>query len=252
MAAEWLKIRTVRSTLWALGATLAVAAGMAWFAGSSLRATYDERPAMHADADPVLAGMLGPLLAQLALVAFAVLVAGAEYGAGTLRPSLLATPRRGRFLAAKALVVALAAGLVAALAVPLSFLLAQRALGPHGIGAGDADAPRALAGGWLYLVLMALFALGVTMMLRSTARALGVLMPVLFLSSQGLGNVPGLRTVLQFLPDQAGAMILHMAGPPEDLRFERAFGPWTGVGILAAWSALALAGGYVTLRRRDA
>jgi ABC-2 type transport system permease protein len=79
-----------------------------------------------------------------------------------------------------------------------------------------------------------------------------VLMPLLFLGSQGLGNAPTVGTVLQFLPDQAGAVILHIAGRPDDPDFDRSFGPWTGVAILALWTALSLLGGYLVLRRRDA
>jgi ABC-type transport system involved in multi-copper enzyme maturation permease subunit len=252
IAAEWLKIRTVRSSAWTLGATLLLAAGLAWPLGASLRGTYLDDPERRAEFDPVFAGVLGLLVAQLALVTFAVLVVGAEYGSGTIRPSLLATPRRGRLFAAKAVVTALVAGAVAAVAVPASFLVAQAALGPLGIGVGDADAPRTLVGAWLYLTLMALFALGVATALRGTGRALGVLMPLLFLGAQGLGNVPGAGRVLQFLPDQAGAVVLHVAGPPDDPRYERAFGPWGGLAILAAWTALALAAGALTLRRRDA
>jgi len=57
--------------------------------------------------------------------------------------------------------------------------------------------------------------------------------------------------VAQFLPDQAGLTILHFAGPPEDPVFPRAYGPWTGVGILALWTVASLVAGYLALRRRD-
>ncbi|WP_394813429.1 hypothetical protein [Streptomyces johnsoniae] len=78
------------------------------------------------------------------------------------------------------------------------------------------------------------------------------MLPLFFLGSQGLGNVPVVGAVAQYLPDQAGAVILHMAGPPEDMRFGRDFGPWAGVGILGLWAAVALAAGYLVLGRRDA
>jgi hypothetical protein len=34
--------------------------------------------------------------------------------------------------------------------------------------------------------------------------------------------------------------------------FGRDFGPWTGLAILAVWTAAALTGGYLVLRHRDA
>jgi ABC-2 type transport system permease protein len=40
--------------------------------------------------------------------------------------------------------------------------------------------------------------------------------------------------------------------PPDDPRFARDYGPWGGLAILVAWTAAALTGGYLVLRRRDA
>jgi hypothetical protein len=93
--------------------------------------------------------------------------------------------------------------------------------------------------------------MGVTAILRSTAFALIIMMPLLFLDSQGLGNVPGLQKVIDYLPDQAGAVIMHLSGPGGG-RFGRPFGPWAGMGIMLAWTAAALACGYLVLARTDA
>jgi ABC-2 type transport system permease protein len=94
--------------------------------------------------------------------------------------------------------------------------------------------------------------MGVAAMLRSSARALGILLPLLFLGSQGLGNLPGLKPVLRFLPDQAGMVLMHVAGPPDDPRFGNGYGPLTAMGLLVLWVAAALLGGYLVLCRRDA
>jgi hypothetical protein len=45
---------------------------------------------------------------------------------------------------------------------------------------------------------------------------------------------------------------MHIVGPPENPVIARDFGAWTGIGILALWTAAALIGGYLVLRRRDA
>jgi hypothetical protein len=89
-------------------------------------------------------------------------------------------------------------------------------------------------------------------MLRSSVASLAVLLPLLFLGSQGLGNVPKVKVVTQYLPDQAGSVIFHLFGPPGNPVFGRDFGPWTGLAILALWTAAALTGGYLVLRHRDA
>ncbi len=39
---------------------------------------------------------------------------------------------------------------------------------------------------------------------------------------------------------------------PGDHRFGHDYGPWTGMGLLFAWTAAALIGGYLVLRHHDA
>ncbi|MDT0321595.1 ABC transporter permease [Streptomyces millisiae] len=246
VAAEWLKLWTVRATGWTLGGTVAVATGFGALIGTSFR------DHARSDAAPHFAGSYGLMLAQLCLVVFAVRAMGDEYTSGTIRASLLAAPRRGGFYAAKVVATALAVAVVAALSVAGSFLAAQATMGDAGVAPWSPGAPRALLGGWLYLMLMALLALGVTSVVRRSAAALGVLLPLLLLGSQGLANIPRVGTVLQFLPDQAAGLLLGMAGPPDDPTFARAYGPWTGMAITACWSAAALAAGCWTLHRRDA
>jgi ABC-2 type transport system permease protein len=67
-------------------------------------------------------------------------------------------------------------------------------------------------------------------------------------ATQGDGD-DAVRTLL---PDQAGMVLMHVAGPPDDPRFGNGYGPWTAMGILVLWVAAALLGGYLVLRHRDA
>jgi ABC-2 type transport system permease protein len=253
LVAEWTKIRTLRSTVWTLLPTFAIAVGLGYLIGLSINLAYGSAPSdMRAHFDPLFATFYSLTLAQLALIVFAVLVVGSEYGSGTIRASLGAVPRRGLFYAGKVLAgAALVAG-VALVTVLATFVAAQAGLGPHRTSFGAVGASQAAVGAGLYLILICLFAMGVATMLRSTVWSLAILLPVLFLGSQGLGNVPKAKTVTQYLPDQAGMVIMHIAGPPGDPRFGRDYGPWTGLGILALWTVAALLGGYLLLRRRDA
>ncbi|WP_405645770.1 ABC transporter permease [Streptomyces uncialis] len=251
--AELTKIRTVRSTAWCLAAAVAVAGVVAALIGRSFRGwREDPGSAGQPDADPLFASFYGLTLAQLALVVFAILVMGSEYSTGTIRLSLAATPHRGAFFAGKLLAVTAVLAVVSLLAVLVAFAAGQWGLGPDGVGWGAPGVPRAIAGSWLYLVLVPLLALGLTALLRGPARAMGALLPLLLLGSQGAGNIPAIRGWAQYLPDQAGTFIMHLAGPPEDPVFVRDYGPWTGTAILAAWTAAALGAGYLTLRRKDA
>ncbi|MFJ8579822.1 ABC transporter permease [Micromonospora sp. NPDC093277] len=253
LSAEWTKIRSVRSTIWCLSLAVALSVGLGYLFGRNFRTGFAHLPPNQQDRfDPLFATFYSLTIGQLALVVLAVFVVTSEHSTGMIRVSLAAVPRRGRFYAAKVLTGALLAGVAAVVTVLATFAAAQAGLGPHGTSLGADGVSVAVAGACLYLVLIYLFATGLAALARSAIPALGVLLPVLFLGSQGLGNVPRVKTVAQYLPDQAGMVIMHIVGPADDPRFARPYGPWTGVGIMALWTAAALLAGYVAMRRRDA
>lgn len=249
LRAEWTKARTVRSTWWSLGVATVLCIGLSVLLGLSWGNNY-ERVADQWDA--VRNGFLGLTMGQIALVVFGVLLASAEYSTGTIRASLTAVPARGRFLAAKLAVSALVAAAVSAVIVLGSFVGAQTALGEHGVSIGDPGVLPAVVGAWLYLTVLCVFAAAVAMVLRSTAASLGILIPVLFLNSQGLGHAPGIREVAQYLPDQAGLVLMQSVDRASAGVFARSYGYGGALVILLAWCAAATGGAYLLLRRRDA
>jgi ABC-type transport system involved in multi-copper enzyme maturation permease subunit len=251
MSAEWIKIRSVRSTTWSVALTITVSVGLAYLVGLSFRDNFAHLPPdQQAGFDPLFASFYSLTIGQLALVVLAVLVVTGEYSTGTIRTSLTATPRRGLFYAAKVLTGTILTATVAVVTVFATFIAAQHGLGPHGTTLRAPGVPVAVAGACLYLTFMYLFATGVATLLRNAIPALGILLPLLFLGSQGLGNVPKLKTVTQYLPDQAGMVIMHIVGQ-NDPRFARPYGAWTGMGIMALWTATALIAGYLAIQRRD-
>ncbi|HEU5129660.1 MAG TPA: ABC transporter permease subunit [Glycomyces sp.] len=244
VAAEWVKVRSLPSTWWTLAGFAAVSLGLGYVVAGSFADLEQE-------ADPLAANFFGLLLGQLALIMFAVASVGSEYATGTIRASLAAVPSRGRFLAAKMLAVGLVAA-AAALAVELAtFAVVQWRLGERGSPLGEWATVEALLGGWIHLTLLSVFTAAVAALLRSTVIALSVLLPVLFLSSQGLGNVAAIKPVAQYLPDQVGMVIMRLTFPG-DPQFGRDYGAWTGIGILVLWTAAALAAAWLSVRRRDA
>ncbi|GAA3126989.1 ABC transporter permease subunit [Streptosporangium carneum] len=249
VTAEWTKIRTVRSTFWTLPLTFVLSVGLGHLIGLSFADGVSGREETF---DPLFAAFYGLTLGQLPLVAFGVLLVGAEYTSGTIRASLAAVPRRGLFYGGKAFTGLLTALAVSVVTVVATFLVSQAALGRYGTSLGAEGALPAVVAACLYLTLICVFAMGVATMLRSSTLSLGVLLPVFFLGSQGLGNVPGLKVVTQYLPDQVAAVAMHLTGPAGDPRFGRDYGAWTGMGILVLWVVAALVGGYLVLRRRDA
>lgn len=252
VVSEWTKIRTLRSTFWTLLPTVVLSVGLGFLFALSFRnaMTSGSMGRRAQNFDPLFASFYSLTMGQLALVVFGVMFMTGEYSSGTIRASLTATPRRGMFYLGKLITGTVVIAGVSVVTVLITFVVAQATLGPYGTSLGADGVPTAFIGACLYLTFIGLFAAGVATMLRSSIAALAILLPVFFLGSQGLGNIPKVKTFTQYLPDQAGWVIMHLTGP--DPQFSRDYGPWTGMGILALWTIAALVGGYLVLRRRDA
>ncbi|MEV8341541.1 ABC transporter permease [Streptomyces niveus] len=99
LAAEWIKFRSARSTVWTTVATFVVPVA----ATGSLQ-----------DDDTVIGGSLTLSVVAQMLAAVGAMTITGEYGSGTIRTTLAANPNRGTVVAAKA---ALVAGLMHVLAL---------------------------------------------------------------------------------------------------------------------------------------
>jgi ABC-2 type transport system permease protein len=247
---EWTKVRSVASTVWTLSLALVVTVALGMLISALSRKEFDSTsPDPRFSFDPTVISFAGMSLGQLALIVFGVLVVSNEYSNGMIRTSLAAVPRRGTFLFGKitvATALALVVGMVTAF---VAFFLGQAMLGPHRAQIGDPGVLRAVIGGGLYMTLIAMFSMGVAVMLRSPMLSLGILMPFFFLISRVLGNVSATKKIGRFLPDQAGSAIMQVVQKSGD---DTPYGPWGGLGIMALWVVAVLVGGYVLLRKRDA
>ncbi|MEV2197272.1 ABC transporter permease [Streptomyces phaeochromogenes] len=247
---EWTKIRSVASTVWTLSLAAVVTVALGVLISLLSRNEFDNLSTKdQLSFDPTFISFAGMSLGQLAMIVFGVLVVSNEYSTGMIRTSLAAVPQRGTFLFSK---IAVATGLAFVVALATSFVaffLGQAMLGSHRASIGDPGVLRAVIGGGLYMTLIALFSMGVATMLRSPMLSLGILMPFFFLISAILGNVDATKKVGQYLPDQAGSKIMQVVTPIDD---DVPYGPWGGLGIMVLWVLVAVAGGYVLLKKRDA
>jgi ABC-2 type transport system permease protein len=232
--AEWIKIRTLRSQVGGLCAVLLATVAFSALAGADTDGD---------DVDPLFSAFFGVTFGQVAAIAFGTTAVAAEFQGGALRVSLAAVPHRGRWFAAKATAIALpvlAVGLITGFA---TLAVGSVTLGEATEGIGTAEGLRAAVGCGIHLTLMALFAAGLTAVLRSGVAALGILVPFLLLASFVIGDLSG--SVADFLPDRAGQVVLHTER-------DGTLGPWTGLAVTALWTAAALAAGAWRVRRRDA
>ncbi|MFD7643241.1 hypothetical protein ACFV4P_21610 [Kitasatospora sp. NPDC059795] len=239
LRAEWAKFTTLRS-LWTTPLlAVALSAGIT----AVVQFSYGKTDTSLTE-DPMEGVFYGLNFGQVAVVCLGILLVGQEYASGTLATSLAAVPDRVRFFRGKLL---LGTGL--GLAVGVLSVAGQLAATEASVGL-DLSAPgtaRALAAGVLYHPLLLVLCLSLTTVLRNQTAALGLLSPMVFLGTTALSAIPGVRDVTQFLPDRAGLYAMRLHDAP-DVHY----GHTTGLLLAAAWTALAVAAGLRTLRRRDA
>lgn len=255
--AEWTKLRTLPSTAWLLLALagITVAAGAA--VTGSVDTSHCPAPAGCREDTPRLA-LSGVRLGQVAAVVIGVLAVGGEFATGTIAATLAAVPRRGTVLAAKAAVVTAVVAAAGAAGV-LGSLAAGRALLPgNGFTAAagypplsplDGPTARAAAGTVLYLVLVALLALGVGTAVREQAAAITSVLALLWIVpviTRLVGDAAWQERLERLAPMPAGLAVQAT----RDLD-RLPIGPWAGLGVLAGYAAAALLAGGVLFAVRD-
>jgi ABC-2 type transport system permease protein len=263
---EWIKMWSLRSTLWTLAAAIAVMGAV-----SNLAVFFTAREAFDPatkpkDAAPLVAMvhdpsliLTGSELAKLVVAVLGVLIVTGEYSTGMIRSTLTAVPKRLPAFWGKALVLAAVTAGTAAVAVLLSWIVALPTLTAHhaALDLGDPQTQRILLGGVLYLVGISLLAFAIGALVRHSAGALATVLGLLLVVEVMFRTIPAdfFRTVSPFLPGTAGHQLLVPQASIDQARATTTapvLGPWAGYGVMLAWVAVLLAAAGVTMRRRDA
>lgn len=251
---EWIKLRTVRSTVWSYAVIVLASFGIALLASGTGNYDGSSFPAAEQNNLLLQSSTLGIYFGQLVVGVLGVLVISGEYSTGMIRSTLTAVPKRIPALAAKALVLFLTTFVVGLVASFGSFAIAAALLGPQGISPdfGDGSLIGNLVLSALYLALAAVFALGVGTILRSSAggiaAALGaiLLLPTIFQLIAGITQAQWAADVLPYLISNAGVGMYTPTTNPD------ALGQLQNLIVVLVWVAVSLVGGAVLLKRRDA
>ncbi|MET9000300.1 ABC transporter permease [Amycolatopsis sp. NPDC004169] len=243
--AEWVKLRSLRSTWYTLACLFAAGLGITALA---LNAAAKDYPGDE-PWDPTNRSLTSYVVAQLILGVPGILVVTGEHATGLMQTSLLATPRRHRLLAAK-LVVAVAIALLSGQVLMFAaFGLGQAVLAAHGLphaGIGDPGVLSAVTGGGVYLAAIALLAAGLGTILRATAGALATLVGIVFLVPALAGLFPAwLRDLFLYWPTLGASAVLKTVPDPD---FPH---PWLNLAGMCAGVAAVLAVAFVVFHRRD-
>jgi ABC-2 type transport system permease protein len=251
LRSEWIKLRTVRSTLWSYGTVIVISVGMAALMSASFGLDGSQMPADAQVAFVSQAATFGVFFGQLVVAVLGVLAISGEYTTGMIRSSITAAPRRLPMLAAKAVVLLVCTFVVGLVSTVASYLVASPILAGKGISAGitDPDLFLPLLGGALYLALVSVFALGIGAILRSSAGGIAAALGILLLLPIALLMIPAewATDSVPYLLSNAGLGIFGL----------NAFGPalaelWQNVAIVLGWVAVSLGAAAVLLHRRDA
>jgi ABC-2 type transport system permease protein len=256
VAAEWIKLRTVRSTMYTLGLAAIVSIGIGAFACQRLVAQLAgahngaQRLDFTDGVDGVRRSLIGGVIAQLAIGALGVLVVTSEFGTGMIRATLGAMPQRRWWIAAKLAVFGAVALVVGQILTFTSFGIGQAILSTQHAGASlsDPGALRSVVATGVYIALIGMMGAAFGLIIKHTAGALSSVLGAVFVlpAIASAFSQPMQGHVMRFLPESIG----EQASSTHQI-FE-AFGTWSGIGLMAGYVAVLLAIGCLLLERRDA
>lgn len=251
VASEATKLRSVRSTVWTLFATLFVTIGIGSLICLARVSRWDQlAPRERFNFDPTSFSLRGVFLAQLAIGVLGVLVISSEYSTGMIRTTLAAIPQRRVVLTAKVIVFAVVAFVVATVACIAAFLAGQAILSQKTVvpSLSDGAALRAVLGAGFYLTVIGLLGVALGTLLRRAAGAIATLFGLVLVLPALVSALPSPwdTDVAKYLPSDAGNALFTVKQTSDQLR------PAAAVAVLVAYVVVALTLAGVALARRDA
>jgi hypothetical protein len=255
LAAEWIKLRSLRSTYWGL------ALFTVFVIGSSVDAAYADyrnwpwySAAMRAHFSPLWDAFAinSYVVLMLAAGSIGAIAIVSEYSSGLIRTTFAAVPARRSVVAAKATVVAAVMLVVGTFIAVTSFGVSQAILsGRHaGISIGHPGALRALVASALLPPVCAIVGMGIGALVRHTATSIVTTTAVLILLPLFFGdNHRFTADVHHAMPMAAwerlidiGPQQAHVPYPPT------VTGGWI---VYAAWPLVAAILAVIVVHRRD-
>jgi ABC-type transport system involved in multi-copper enzyme maturation permease subunit len=212
--------------------------------------------------------LFGLVVALIVLIVIGTMFIAGEYRRGLIRTTFVATPDRGRVLAAKAVVIGSAGFVVGAIASAAAIPLGEHVLRSNGNYIFPTHAEtiaRVIAGSGALVALTAIGVLGLGTIMRRGAGAIviGVIIFVLpALTGPGvLGptSAGAAATWLYRLTPAAGFSMLGLLPRSGLVSYPYTIGngyyplaPWAGLLVLGVYAAASICAARVVLRRRDA
>ena len=251
LRSEWIKLRSLRSTVWSFALVIVVSLGMALLMSATATGTIGF---VLADEDQMSfllsVTTFGVFFGQMIVAVLGVISVTGEYSTGMIKSTLTAVPRRLPALAAKMIVMFVATFIVGVISTVGSYLVASPILAGSGISADLTDplVLQAVFGGGLYLALIAVFAQGIGTILRSSAGGIALALGILLVLPVVLSMIPAEWTadLGPYLISNAGAEIFFTSG------FSVIEEAWQNLLVTLSWVAASVGLAGLLLTSRDA
>jgi ABC-2 type transport system permease protein len=251
---EWTKLWSSRAPLrnLILGSALGIA--LSGLVGLAIAATFEQMGAVQrASFDPLLVSFTGVILTTIFFVAVGSRISTSEYTSGMIRLTLTSTPKRGRVLLAKVLVVSIATWVFGALAVGGMTGVIQLTFAANGLETSNLLAGESLRFHGVLILLFPLFpVLAVVggVLFRGTAPTLTVVL-LLFLIPGFFGAAfptSWQENIISLFPGSA-ADALSMGHLSESSTYHDV--P-VAIAAVVAWIVVPILAARTVLDRRDA
>jgi len=257
-AAEWIKFRTLRSTVWTLVTTVVLMVGISVLAAWGSTTELADASAAQGGMNVAMLLSAGYQLAQLGVAVLGVLIVTGEYSTGMVRSTFTAVPRRLPVLGAKALVLSAAVIAVTVVSMALSYLATMPfhdTLNAR-FDLSDSETLRMTIGLPLYLVAIGLLSFAVGALVRHSAGALTGIIALLLVIENVLMMIPlrAIEVISPFLPSTAGRRLLFdsdMLASLDATSSAAHLTPWQGYAVLVTWVVALVALAAMRLRRGD-
>jgi len=247
---EWTKLYSLRSTRYALLATVVMTIGFGLIASAVTVSRWATMSvADKATFNPLTTSLVGVRFGILAIGVLGVLLMTGEYTTGMIRATMTAVPKRLPVLWGKTGVYALVALLVSVPSAFIAFFAGQAILsGQHlQIAFSQAGVAGAVIGAAGYLTLTGLLAMGLGAILRSTAGGIATFAGVMFVIPPLVEILPSsvANSIAPYLPSNAGDAMMQIGHHANSLS------PGAGLAVLAGYVALVIAAAAMLLVKRD-
>ncbi|MGJ3190874.1 ABC transporter permease [Paenarthrobacter nitroguajacolicus] len=255
---EFIKFRTLMSTLILLASTALVMVGFAalsaWGTGQ-----FAEQVANDPEAAAAMAAQGGDLavsiptsgisFAQLILGSLGVLLMSSEFTTGMARSTFAAVPKRLSPFLAKLIVVMVSAFLLTAVSIYIAGLVSLPIVDNYDLklDLGSSQSVKLLLVNSLYVAAVAAIGMALGTIVRNSAGGIMSLVGLLFVAPIAFQLIPGdfFKEANKYLPTSTISPLTAVEHVPETLE------AWQAALVLGAWVVVPVALAMVLLKKRD-